>query len=74
MRNDTPFWEADVIPALLSGDADTVRLFVEKTKECWTRQNRLYEESLKVMESARNQGYSVPEAAEKLSALASLAA
>jgi hypothetical protein len=72
-RNDTPFWEADVIPALLSGDADTVRLFVEKTKECWTRQNRLYEESLQLIANARKEGHSVPEAEEKLSALESLA-
>lgn len=73
-RSDTPFLEADVIPALLSGDADTVRLFVEKTKGCWTKQNRLYEESLKLIADTRKEGYCVPEADEKLSALASLAA
>jgi hypothetical protein len=72
-RNDTPFLDADVIPALLSGEADTVRLFVKKTKGCWTGQNHLYEESLKLIANARREGYSVPEAEEKLSALESLA-
>lgn len=72
-RSDTPFLEADIIPALLSANADTVRLFVEKTKGCWTPQNSLYEQSLKLIANARKEGYSVPETEEKLSALESLA-
>lgn len=72
-RSDTPISAADAVPTLLSGDADTVRLFVEKTKDAGKRPGGVYEESLRLISNAREEGYSVPEAEEKLAALQSLA-